>query len=222
MTWETSLIPVVLIVTGLLMIAVSFILTTTRTTSSGDMWMGQLGSEHSGYTAANMILAIVGAFIFASGLMYAFLREEYEPLQSPMGASFPAGAPLAMGAPYGKTSEPVLRIDREEVQKDSEILSAPLRSRTITSPSTSSSASPDDGHSEAVYLTLRLLNGDERSMFRAIMDSGGEALQKDLIPRTKMSDAKVSRVLDRLEEKGVVSKERYGMTNKVRIDIEPR
>ena len=79
----------------------------------------------------------------------------------------------------------------------------------------------DDGHSSAIYLTLRLLSGDERAMFKAIMDSGGEALQKDLIPRTKMSDAKVSRVLDRLEEKGVISKERYGMTNKVRIDIEP-
>ena len=56
-------------------------------------------------------------------------------------------------------------------------------------------------------------------MFRAIMDSGGEALQKDLILKTKMSDAKVSRVIDRLEEKGVVTKTRFGMTNKVCIEL---
>ncbi|QLH75283.1 MAG: MarR family transcriptional regulator [Methanomassiliicoccales archaeon] len=69
-------------------------------------------------------------------------------------------------------------------------------------------------------LVLRLLNGDERFMFRTIIDMGGEALQKDLIARTKMSDAKVSRVIDRLIEKGLVTKERYGVTNKVKISVE--
>jgi len=70
------------------------------------------------------------------------------------------------------------------------------------------------------YLALRLLTGDERTMFKAIMDSGGEALQKDLIVRTRMSNAKVSRLLDRLQAKGVVSKERHGSTNKIRIKID--
>jgi uncharacterized membrane protein len=69
------------------------------------------------------------------------------------------------------------------------------------------------------YLVLRLLSGDERIMFKAIMDLGGEGLQKDLIQRTKMSDAKVSRLLDKLQEKGVISKERYGSTNKVKIEL---
>ena len=66
---------------------------------------------------------------------------------------------------------------------------------------------------------LRLLTGDERTMFKAIMDSKGEALQKDLMQRTNMSNAKVSRVLEKLEQKGVVSKERYGSTNRVRIKL---
>jgi len=70
------------------------------------------------------------------------------------------------------------------------------------------------------YLVLRLLTGDERLMFKAVMDSGGEALQKDLIQRTKMSNAKVSRLLDRLEEKGVITKDRHGSTNKVKIKLE--
>jgi uncharacterized membrane protein len=75
---------------------------------------------------------------------------------------------------------------------------------------------PDDKH-----LVLRLLTGDERAVFHAIMDAGGETYQKDVVNRTKMSDAKVSRVLDRLEEKGLVTRERHGMSNKVRIEIEP-
>ena len=70
------------------------------------------------------------------------------------------------------------------------------------------------------HLALRLLTGDERIMFKAIMDSGGEALQKDLITRTRMSNAKVSRLLDKLEAKGVIGKDRHGSTNRITIKIE--
>jgi len=70
------------------------------------------------------------------------------------------------------------------------------------------------------YLALRLLTGDERTMFKAIMDSGGEALQKDLITQTRMSNAKVSRLLDRLQAKGIISKDRHGSTNKIRIKMD--
>jgi len=78
----------------------------------------------------------------------------------------------------------------------------------------------DDALVEKEYLALRLLTGDERTMFKAIMDSGGEALQKDLIVRTRMSNAKVSRLLDRLQTKGVIAKERHGSTNKIRIRMD--
>ncbi|MDD1770551.1 MAG: MarR family transcriptional regulator [Methanomassiliicoccales archaeon] len=64
-------------------------------------------------------------------------------------------------------------------------------------------------------LVLRLLSGDERVLYKTIADSGGVALQKDIIARTKMSDAKVSRTIDRLVEKGLVKKERYGVTNRI-------
>lgn len=73
---------------------------------------------------------------------------------------------------------------------------------------------------ERNYLVLRLLTGDERVMFKAIMDAGGETLQKDLIAATRMSNAKVTRVLDRLAAKGAISKERYGATNKIRIRLD--
>ncbi|HPP45244.1 MAG TPA: MarR family transcriptional regulator [Methanomassiliicoccaceae archaeon] len=52
------------------------------------------------------------------------------------------------------------------------------------------------------------------------MDAGGEQLQRDIVAGTKMSDAKVSRVLDRLEEKGLVVRERKGMGNVVRISVD--
>ncbi len=74
---------------------------------------------------------------------------------------------------------------------------------------------PDDHR-----LILRLLNGDEREVFRSLVDAGGEQLQRDIVAGTKMSDAKVSRVLDRLEEKGLVARERRGMGNMVRIAVD--
>jgi uncharacterized membrane protein len=70
------------------------------------------------------------------------------------------------------------------------------------------------------YLVLRLLSGDERTMYKVLMDSGGEAFQKDLMERAKMSNAKVSRVLDRLSAKGIITKERHGSTNKIRIRLD--
>jgi len=66
-------------------------------------------------------------------------------------------------------------------------------------------------------LTLRLLNGDERRIFRRIHEAGGEVLQKDLVAEGTFSKAKVTRLLDKLENKGLVVRERYGSTNRVRI-----
>jgi hypothetical protein len=69
-------------------------------------------------------------------------------------------------------------------------------------------------------LVLRLLNGDEREMFRYIAEAGGTVLQKDLIIGLKWSDAKVSRNIDKLEQKGIVTKERSGSTNKIKVEID--
>lgn len=66
-------------------------------------------------------------------------------------------------------------------------------------------------------LTLRLLSGDERRLFRRIHEAGGEVLQKDLVAEGTFSKAKVTRLLDKLENKSLVVRERYGSTNRVRI-----
>jgi uncharacterized membrane protein len=128
-------------------------------------------------------------------LMITVLWQEYEPLPSNLTTPIPPTSGIHV-AP--------------EVEKIG-----------TSEPSRANASEMDAGEVVArEYLVLRLLSGDERTMFKAIMDTGGEALQKELIVRTKMSNAKVSRLLDRLSQKGVITKERHGATNKVRIKPE--
>ncbi len=68
-------------------------------------------------------------------------------------------------------------------------------------------------------LAIRLLDGDERRLMRVIVQARGDILQRDLVRLTSFSDAKVSRLLDRLEERGLVVRERHGMTNRVRLTL---
>ena len=71
-------------------------------------------------------------------------------------------------------------------------------------------------------LTLvKLLGEDERRMYLEIRERGGEVLQRDLVALGTFSKAKVTRVLDKLESKGLIVRERSGMTNRVRIVDHP-
>ena len=149
------------------------------------------------YTSSDLALIVVSSFIIAVAIMFIFLREEYEPLP-------PSMKPYLPPPPPKDEKGPVVPQEAGPVAEKT-ALERPLRE------------ADDEEKKRETYLVLRLLTGDERAMFRTIMDSGGEALQKDLMQRAKMSNAKVSRVLDRLVEKGVISKERHGSTNKVRI-----
>ncbi len=218
--WEHNVLPLGLVIAGLILMVISFILTTTRTTTQSGMWMDQMPSTMTAYTATNLLIAIIGAFMFTSGLMYLLFRQEYEPLPQSAIPTIPSTpSTSAIGAPGRVLSEPDI-LSSSQARTTPSVSDQPASTGLRAAAEGSIAPVPDNGHQSTYYLTLRLLSGDERSMFKALMDSGGEALQKDLMPRTKMSDAKVSRVIDRLEEKGVVSKLRYGMTNKVRIEIE--
>ena len=75
----------------------------------------------------------------------------------------------------------------------------------------------DDTSEIDVRFALRLLDGDKRKVFSKIVESGGEILQKDLHIQTGFSKAKITRILDYLEMKGLIIRKRYGMTNKVII-----
>jgi len=63
----------------------------------------------------------------------------------------------------------------------------------------------------------RLLDGDERNMYQLIASSGGEILQRNLVEKKVFSKAKVTRLLDKLESRGLIRRERYGSTNKIRL-----
>lgn len=175
---------------GALVILAYAVLTPEEDTDTTDhMGMG----SHMTYTTSDVGVIALSISAIVVALMVMLLWKEYEPLPPSM---VPPPPPLP--------SEP-------EAEVKLEASPAPPAERPPTPHPTAEEAAGRN------YLVLRLLTGDERIMFKAIMDAGGEALQKDLILSTKMSNAKVSRLLDRLAQKGVVTKERHGSTNKVKI-----
>jgi uncharacterized membrane protein len=58
---------------------------------------------------------------------------------------------------------------------------------------------------------------DEGRLYEMIAESGGEMLQMHIVSSEVFSKAKVTRLLDKLEKRGLVVRERHGMTNRVRI-----
>lgn len=61
--------------------------------------------------------------------------------------------------------------------------------------------------------TIKSLTGEEKKVYDLIVGSDGSVFQTDLIQKTGYSKVKISRILDRLETKGIVERRRRGMTN---------
>jgi len=57
----------------------------------------------------------------------------------------------------------------------------------------------------------------ERVVLKIMAESGGSIFQSDLVERSGFSKGKVSLTLDRLEARGVVRRERSGMTNLITL-----
>lgn len=177
----------------------AYALLTPEPQSDSTDHMGMMNGRVA-YSSTNVGLIAASLAVLVVSLMVIVLWQEYEPLPPTMtGAPSRQVAPDLAGAP---------------IRWPGERRSAPPEPLTATIDVEAERAAHN-------YLVLRLLTGDERTMFKALMDSNGEALQKDIIQSTKMSNAKVTRVLDRLLKKGVITKERYGSTNRIRIKLEP-
>jgi len=73
------------------------------------------------------------------------------------------------------------------------------------------------GPSPPPEVALRLLSGDERRLYWKIVQAGGSVLQKNLVGAGPFSGPKVTRILDRLEAKRLIERERHGMTNRIRL-----
>ncbi len=93
------------------------------------------------------------------------------------------------------------------------------RSQTVSTPEPAAPTAPAPIPPELEDLAVRLLDGDERRILRVIVEAKGDLLQRDLVRITAFSDAKVSRLLDRLQARGLVVRERQGMTNRVRLTL---
>jgi len=83
---------------------------------------------------------------------------------------------------------------REEPQATGDVKMAHIKKRKISAPS---------------------LDADETAVVAIINEGNGSIYQSDIMKKTGFSKVKVSRVLDRLEQKGLLERKRRGMTNLV-------
>ncbi len=71
--------------------------------------------------------------------------------------------------------------------------------------------------SQLIDAVLTALEGDEKKLVKEIADHDGEMLQNELVLSLNFSKAKVSRMLNDLEKRGLMVKKQYGLTNKVAL-----
>ena len=69
----------------------------------------------------------------------------------------------------------------------------------------------------AYSTVLPLLKSDEKQVIIALRDSSGEMLQNKLVLKLGVSKVKATRILYRLEQKGLIIKQRNGLTNMIKF-----
>ncbi len=60
---------------------------------------------------------------------------------------------------------------------------------------------------------IKTLAGEEVMAYNTILSSGGTIFQSELVEKSGLDKVKISRVLDRLEGKGLIERKRRGMSN---------
>jgi len=60
---------------------------------------------------------------------------------------------------------------------------------------------------------VKNLGGDELKVYDTIFGSSGMMFQNEIVDKLQFSKVKVTRILDRLEMKGLIERKRRGMTN---------
>ena len=74
-----------------------------------------------------------------------------------------------------------------------------------------------ESNAKSYGIILPLLKTDEKQVVTALIDAGGEMQQNKLAAKLGVSKVKATRVLYRLEQKNLITKERHGFTNMVRL-----
>ncbi len=60
---------------------------------------------------------------------------------------------------------------------------------------------------------MQSMKDDEKQVFEKVIEAQGTVFQSDLVEKTGMSKVKVTRILDKLEGKGLIERRRRGMSN---------
>ena len=66
---------------------------------------------------------------------------------------------------------------------------------------------------EEIGQKIEDLEPEEKTLMQILLREEGSVYQSDLIKETSLSKVKISRLLDRLEGKGLIERKRRGMTN---------
>ncbi len=67
--------------------------------------------------------------------------------------------------------------------------------------------------SEKIKEAAESLEGEEKLVYEKIKEADGYIFQNDIMNKTDFSKVKVTRVLDKLETKGIIERRRRGMSN---------
>lgn len=71
----------------------------------------------------------------------------------------------------------------------------------------------EESKREFKQFDISKLSEEEKKFYDIIKNKGGSAYQTDLINETSFSKVKTTRILDRMESRGIVERKRRGMTN---------
>ena len=66
-------------------------------------------------------------------------------------------------------------------------------------------------------ISVNMLEGDVKTVYKYVLEKQ-ECLQKDLVYELGLPKAKITRILDKLSQKGLIKRISYGKTNKIVIE----
>ena len=74
-----------------------------------------------------------------------------------------------------------------------------------------------ESSAKAYGVILPLLKADEKAVITTLLDSNEQMQQNKLASKLNLSKVKTTRILHRLEQKNLISRERHGFTNMVKL-----
>lgn len=79
------------------------------------------------------------------------------------------------------------------------------------------SKTPEEKTAQKARKQAKELGGEEAKVFDVVLQANGMIFQNELVEKMGLSKVKVTRILDKLEAKGLIERRRRGMTNAIII-----